>query len=322
MSQTIGVVVATYNGEKYISEQLDSIINQTRQPDVIVISDGGSTDSTLDVCESVLKESGIDYKLLKSSKKLSVKDNFQKGFINCDAEFIFFSDQDDFWLPHKIELTMKYLSQENVVMAFTNATIVDQNLNPMGNNLWSSISFDQKGTKIFDQLDKKYLQEICKHNIVTGMCLGVRSSLKSTLLPFSENGIHDVWIAHLAITKGKVAAINEETVLYRQHGNNVVGSTTNLQKSLSHANGYFDRLVARISFINDVETRIGDIEASYIAYYELYKKHLIDRKQFIIREKNPFFYLTRLNSYRLFENKYFQIFLKDLIVSLRKKLRG
>ena len=325
MKKEIGVVLATYNGEKYLKDQIQSILNQSCPPDYLVISDGGSSDNTVQVCQDVLKGQNLSFKILVSEEQLKVSENFERGLRHCKGDYIFFCDQDDYWLPNKIESVVKaFEKDEEIVMVFTNAELVDENLSPLGQDLWNSISFSPNTDLLFEMNDEIYMKELCRHNIVTGMCLAIKSSIIDDLLPFSLNGIHDVWIAHISITLGKVYALNEKTVLYRQHSNNVVGATSSIAGSLSHMDGYYGRVLKRYNFIVDVISRITVVEDHYLNYYANYHRFIEERMKFLQGNRSFWFIFQNLENYSRFEHRYKQIILKDLIINrkISRKEKG
>ena len=124
MDLTSAVVIATYNGEKYILEQIESIINQTRKPDYIVISDDNSKDRTIEICKKSLSTCGIPYNIVSNMGNKGVANNFFNGLSFCKQDIIFFSDQDDIWLNKKIENTMDIFEKySECIMVIHNAFI-------------------------------------------------------------------------------------------------------------------------------------------------------------------------------------------------------
>lgn len=317
-AKKIGIVIATYNGERYVKEQIESILNQTVQPNQIVISDGGSSDNTVSICESMLENSGIDYNILISDIRLSIRDNFQKGLVNCDSDIIFFADQDDVWNKNKLEIMLKCFSDENVCMVFTNASIVDENLKDVNKCLWTSIGYKYtEGIFVYKKLSTEYMNMIFKHNIVTGMCMAITKELKNFSIPFSENSIHDVWIAFLAIFYGDVVAISDKCVRYRQHGNNAIGTTTSISSSLKHRYGYAQRVESRERFIKDVWGRVSGVQNENIrCQLEEYESFILKRCDFLDKRERLSFPIVAMSEYKRYEYKYWEIILKDYITRL------
>lgn len=140
MPETIGVCIATYNGEKYIEEQLKSIINQKRPVDYIVISDGCSEDATLDICEKILSRNNIDFKILRSDKRLSVTENFERGLKELRTDYIFLSDQDDFWKRDKTSIAIEQMKLNRAKLFFSNAELVDEHLHEIRGGVPGSLA--------------------------------------------------------------------------------------------------------------------------------------------------------------------------------------
>ena len=273
---TIGVVIATFNGVKYIQEQLESIISQTVKPDLMVVSDGGSKDSTVKICQDVLEKSGMDYVILKSGKQLSVKENFEKGLRKCKTDYVFFSDQDDYWLPNKIKNAVQVMDDTGSVLVFCNAYITDERLKVGKRTLWQQIGYEPKETvTIYDRLDDNLQRELIRHNIVTGMCMAIDVRILKDVLPFSDNTIHDSWIALIASTQGKVTSINSCDVYYRQHTFNAIGTKSTIKGSYNHRSEYLNKVKKRFRLIEEIKARAYN--NNYMKRYDKY----IDRKSVV-----------------------------------------
>ena len=224
MSESIGVALATFNGERYIEQQLESILTQTRKPDLIVVSDGGSSDHTVELCRSISKKhESIEWLILQNDHRLNVIENFKKGMSYCNSDIVFLCDQDDFWYNNKIEEYMKaFESHSDYTVVLSDADVVDANLNKSGRTQWDSIKFNP----ISESPDRDYLiSEMLHRNIFTGMCMAYRNGTFKTADIMSDYMLHDEAIGWFAIFKGKVGFVDKRTAAYRQHGNNAVGSS-------------------------------------------------------------------------------------------------
>src|SRR6056297_1133059 len=125
----VSVAMATYNGHKYIKEQLDSILSQSRLPDEIVIVDDVSTDDTYSICEEYASLDQVPIKLYKNDTNLGFTKNFERAISLCSGGIIFISDQDDVWKNNKIENMFRLFSEDkDVGMMYCNAKVVDENL--------------------------------------------------------------------------------------------------------------------------------------------------------------------------------------------------
>ena len=127
MTDLISVVLALYNGEKYIKEQLVSIINQTKPVQEIVICDDCSTDKSIDIVQE-LKEMtlGISFKIIQNKKNLGYIRNFHEGISASKGDFIFLADQDDIWMPDKVEVMLRFMKESNATLACSNFSLIFQ----------------------------------------------------------------------------------------------------------------------------------------------------------------------------------------------------
>ena len=222
----IGVLVATYNGEKYIQRQLESIINQSIKVDEIIISDDESSDGTVDIINEIISNTKhIEIKLVVNRKIHGVVENFENAFNHSTADFLFFSDQDDVWKPDKVERFVdaadKYPECE---LFFSNATITNQKLEPTGKTVWDYYWYIGKENPLFCVLDTEDTVERIAHaNFITGMCMAIKRSCFYSAFPIPHNMVHDDMLACWCALNSKLLAINEETAYYRQHNNNVIG---------------------------------------------------------------------------------------------------
>jgi glycosyltransferase involved in cell wall biosynthesis len=132
MHSTIGVAMATYNGIKYIGQQLDSICRQTLRPELISISDDCSSDGTFEFLEEYKKRSEIPIVLNSNTERLGVIENFLIAFSQCDTDFIAYCDQDDVWHEYKLSVCADILARGDIALVFHRSAIVDSELEPLG----------------------------------------------------------------------------------------------------------------------------------------------------------------------------------------------
>lgn len=217
----ISVAICTYNGEKYIEEQLNSIINQTISPNQIIICDDYSTDNTIRIAKKILEQSKIDYKIHINEKNKGIVWNFKNAINLCDGDIIFTSDQDDVWYENKIEIMMKeFKNNSNCVLVFSDAELVNKDLEYMNVDLWETLNFRKDNFK-----NNNYYEIFLNRCVVTGAAMAFKKDLVSKIQYFSKYWLHDGWIAINAPIYGDIKPVSNKLIKYRQHGNNVVGAS-------------------------------------------------------------------------------------------------
>ncbi len=206
----ISVCMATYNGERYLRQQLESILSQLSEQDAeIVIADDGSTDETLQIVES-LKDSRI--RVLPAGKHLGTIYNYERALQAAKGDVIFLADQDDIWLPGKVAVVLDKLKECDLVMH--DAYMLRQKDSQEG--AW------QRSGKLSDI--RSYESGVVNNwwkNSFTGCCVAFRRDVLEKALPFPKNlPMHDQWLGLVAERYFKVRWIEEPLVEYRQHSSN------------------------------------------------------------------------------------------------------
>lgn len=200
----ITVCMATYNGGKYIREQAVSILGQLSCGDELVVSDDGSSDDTIEILED-LEDPRI--RILRNDGRHGIVGNFENALRNARGEYIFLTDQDDLWLPGKVERCMEALGGHDLVVH--DATITDGELSPIAGSFFE---LHGSGKGFWNNL---------RRNCYMGSCMAFRASVLEYTLPFPPNiAMHDMWIGLRCERKGSVEFIPEPLILYRRHGGN------------------------------------------------------------------------------------------------------
>jgi len=213
----ISVALCTYNGEKHIEEQLNSILEQTKLPDEIVICDDGSTDDTVTVIRRVLERYTEKLILITNPQNIGYKKNFVQAMSLCSGDIIFLSDQDDVWAKNKIAIVNRtFQDNPRAVLVFHDAILVDEQLKLLYNSFWKILEFEPVA---FFRQDYGILLE---KNVVQGSACAFRKNLFHKALPFPIVAIHDEWLALVAVAEGEIIPITQQLMQYRQ-GNNVLG---------------------------------------------------------------------------------------------------
>lgn len=221
MKQTIDILMATYNGETYLREQIESILNQTYQDIRLIISDDCSKDKTREIITEYEKKD----KRVKSyfqEKNLGYVKNFEFLLTKVENDIYMLSDQDDVWLLEKVEHTYQKLKETEADLVFTDLEVVDKDLKMV----YPSFNDYMKLTRKIKKYSKDYRLQYL-YNCVTGCTLMSKKKFINKIIPIpteSKYAIHDTWIATVVINNGKVAYLDEKTILYRQHGHNQVGA--------------------------------------------------------------------------------------------------
>lgn len=228
MQDKIAIVLASYNGEKYINDQINSILNQSYDNWHLFIRDDSSSDNTLKL-EKIM-ESKYPQKITIYSNQTKChgpKHNFftlSKIALDKEYKYIMFCDQDDVWKNDKVEST--YLKMKNVendieipTLIHSDLEVVDENLNVLGNSFMEYRALDPS---------IKDLNHLLIQNNVTGCTMMVNQALLKKALQFKDiNSVamHDWWFALIACIYGNIDFLDKSTICYRQHGGNVVGAT-------------------------------------------------------------------------------------------------
>ncbi|KIM13286.1 MAG: hypothetical protein KU38_01105 [Sulfurovum sp. FS08-3] len=257
--ERVDILLSTYNGQKYIKEQLDSIFDQSYKNFRVIVRDDGSSDATLEIVKHYPVE------ILESHENLGAKMSFatllEYALHSSNSKYFMFADQDDIWHSNKIEKSveaMKKLQKDTPkplpLLVHSDLRVVDEKLNVIDNSFWHYSRIHPQ----YNQLNRLLMQ-----NTVTGCTMLINRELANLSLPISNRAImHDWWIAMVASAFGKIAYIHESTIEYRQHRSNEIGanafsfgyvvknivSNHNLSKHYQQARAFLERYQARLDF--------------------------------------------------------------------------
>lgn len=214
----ISIAMATYNGGQYLREQLDSFLQQERLPDELIVCDDGSSDETMAILEHYAAEAPFVVKIVRNPRNLGYADNFAKAIGLCTGDLIFLSDQDDVWLPRKLQLVADHAErQPDVLLVMNDAEIVLADGTPTG----------------LSKLGQTRALGLGDQHFVTGCCMAVRRSALDLFLPVPAGwGSHDSWIGRLAIALGARTIIPQVMQHYRRHGANASSTLTSRTEKL------------------------------------------------------------------------------------------
>lgn len=220
----IDILMATYNGEKYIAEQVESLQKQTFTDWRLLVADDGSTDRTLEIIRKMqTKDSRIEFAPAHEPFHSSTK-NFLYLLEKSTAPYVMFCDQDDVWLPEKIEHTFAKMkeaerSQEvgKAVLVYADSRVVNENLEVTEPSFMHTVSFRPETYNLY----KSLVANICQ-----GATMMLNRPLANKVNNFSIPDAypqHDYWVAAIALACGSLGFLDEQTLLYRQHSSNDVG---------------------------------------------------------------------------------------------------
>ena len=202
----ISVCVATYNGERFIREQIDSILRQLSSDDEIIVSDDGSTDDTISIINSIDDKR---IRIIEGPRKHSPTQNFECAMKEAKGDYIFLADQDDVWKPNKVEVCMKWLQEYDCVVS--DAEVTDSNLNTLYPSLYTIMQVRQG--RIYNTIWK---------NGYTGCCMAFRRNVLKASLPFPKNiPMHDIWIGNVAAYKYNMKFIPDKLIMFRRHNETI-----------------------------------------------------------------------------------------------------
>ncbi|MDM0011096.1 glycosyltransferase family 2 protein [Variovorax sp. J22P168] len=230
MTLPISVALCTHNGARYIAEQVRSICLQTLPPTEIVLSDDASTDdgvqvakATLEACMQEKPGLHIAFRSFRNDPALRVTKNFEQAVRACTGELIALSDQDDVWHPERLaRMHAEFARRPDLLLLHTDARLVDGSLKPLGNTLFHALEVQPfeldwlHGGRAFDVF--------LRRNLVTGATTLFRRSLLEQALDFPREWLHDEWLGIVASAVGRVDALEDPLIDYRQHESNQIGA--------------------------------------------------------------------------------------------------
>jgi len=262
-TMTLSVALCTFNGERFLLNQLQSIAAQTRLPDEIVVCDDRSQDATTAVIGEFARRVNFKVSLCVNAERLGATQNFARAFSLCSGEILVPCDQDDVWEPDKLAvLDSAFRDDPRLLLAFHDLAVVTPEGILTGGTQWERLGFGQalqarvNGGEAFESL--------LRFNLVTGAAMAFRASLGRTALPIPECFVHDEWIALVAAAAGRVLSIDRPLTRYRQHGRQAIGpAAPNLITQFRHARNsmdraHFVRMVERTRRLRERLTAAGD----------------------------------------------------------------
>lgn len=269
MRAKFSVAMCTYNGTRFVAEQLASIAAQTRLPDELVVCDDRSTDATVECIREFARTAPFPVRIFENEKNTGSTKNFERAIELCEGDFIAVADQDDVWLPEKLQRLGESLANESTGLAFTDGEVVDESLRPLGERVWQTIRFGEEEQRLFRE--GRAFAVLLDHNVVTGAAMALKAEFKKLILPFpndlTHDGIpvlHDWWTALLIAAVGEVSFVPESLFKYRQHSSQQMGV---IRETDEHAPASFraaarrrNTFSAELHYVRAIRERLSAVE--------------------------------------------------------------
>jgi hypothetical protein len=243
-SRSVSVVIGTYNGARFIDAQLQSIASQTLQPSELIVSDDGSSDETAEIVGQFARNAGFPVRFRRNAQKLGFGENFLSASMLARSELVAFCDQDDVWMPQKLEQGCAPFCDERVAMTTHQARLVDASLADLGlfeqgitaNATWDALTLDPWGC--FAGFTTVFRRSLLDLFPIARRCADINRREPATT--------HDRWIYFLASSLGRVVTLAEPLALYRQHNTNLYGGRrssrwTAIRTAIAQSGGLRDR---------------------------------------------------------------------------------
>ncbi|MEO5921590.1 MAG: glycosyltransferase family 2 protein [Pseudolysinimonas sp.] len=230
MAPTVSVALCTYEGERFVAEQVRSILEQTRPASELVIADDGSTDGTLGVIEATVADYRSKHpdavpqiRVLSGPPPRGVAANFERALRACTGDLVALSDQDDVWHPERLErMVAAFEAMPDATLLHSDARLVDATGADLGRTLFAELGITP--AERAEVASGRGFDALLRRNIATGATTMLRVSVRDAALPIPPGWLHDEWLAVVAAATGRTAILDEALTDYRQHGGNQIGA--------------------------------------------------------------------------------------------------
>jgi glycosyltransferase involved in cell wall biosynthesis len=284
----VSVALCTYNGSRFLGEQLRSIAEQTTLPCELIICDDGSTDSTPEIVRVFADEAPFPVHFLRNETTLGSTKNFEKALRLCSGDAIALCDQDDLWHKDKIECLARVLENEpDVGGVFSDALLVDENSEPMSKSLWETKRFTSRRQAAVNDRRSAPLS-LLDRNEVTGATFLFRSVFVQAVTPIPSEWVHDAWIALLIATQAQLRALPARLVSYRLHSAQQIGIKPAawrhpLNEERHRAIAFRDTLIRRLESLT---TKIATLSVDPVVGQLVQKRLEFLRARTALRQQN------------------------------------
>ncbi|HLL97104.1 MAG TPA: glycosyltransferase family 2 protein [Spirosoma sp.] len=287
---SISVAMCTYNGERYILEQLESIAHQDRLPNELIIVDDRSVDGTLIIVREFAQAVSFPVYIIENAQNTGSTKSFERAVKACTGDIIAFADQDDVWNENRLAKTELYFyTHPDMDAVFSNAEVINDDSIPQGRSIWDEVQFTAEAQT--EWAYGKAYQKLFSGYIVTGATLSIRRSILPQITPFPTHVpilIHDAWIALIMALHGRIGFMTDCLISYRMHTHQQVGFKPARTKVTLR-----DRLTrgreSKLAYVRKMANR-------YQQLYELLSSRPdIDKKKIRLLERLKDHYTTRVN---------------------------
>lgn len=221
----VDVLMATYNGERFISRQIESILAQTFKNYRLIIADDNSIDGTKDILTSyAMSDPRIE--LVFNHQNIGIKANFEQLIQMSSARYFMLADQDDYWHPIKIEISLDKIIRSKATLIYTDLRLIDENSQLISLSFWENEGYKPVAGQPW--------RNLLEQNVATGCTFIASNNLIKYTVPFPPNvPMHDWWLVLMASFIGNIDYIDEALIDYRQHGKNSVGARGGIKDYLT-----------------------------------------------------------------------------------------
>ncbi len=323
----ISVALCTYNGERYLLEQLTSIANQQRQPDELIIVDDGSRDATVTMIQQFSKAVSFPVHLLINEKNLGSTKSFERAIMACTGAIIVLSDQDDVWRDDRLAMTEAYFKEHpDMDVVFSDAEIIDDNSMPQGRKIWEEVRFTPEARERWSNGEAHLI--LFYGYVVTGATMAIRRSALPLLLPFPTHVaqlIHDAWMSLIMALHNKIGYIDDCLISYRQHTQQQVGFKAprpkvtlrdRFTRGREEKLQYVAKMAEKYQQLYALLSSRSDIDPQKLRVLRHMKEHLAQRTRLPaprVRRLLPVIRELSRGSYQLFQGHWWLTVIGDLL---------
>ena len=263
-SLKLSIALLTYNRERFLAQQLESILAQTRRPDELIIGDDCSTDRTVEIITNFAARAPFPVHWYVNERNQGVAPNAERAIGLCSGSVIVFCDDDDVCRPERLQATEEeFLRSPRTGLIASDSALVDETLNPLGITLWNTARFPAlEGPTVLDDP----IPTLAKHFIAYGHVVSFRTSLRDYILPFPKTfavrKFFDVWVALVLASVADVACIPQPLVLHRIHSGQIAGIATlvSLRERIARRrSGEKDTTAQFVSLVEEVICRVSTL---------------------------------------------------------------